>query len=327
MDVQRFRKLLAERKIAEDEIVASISLVRRFEDFIRPAAPPQAATAQVDAFSADLMATGENTLPNYYALARYGHFIGNQDLYIAAVELLDGAEAMENLYHKTGEVLGTPRQQAIFEGLEHPPFGTPNPEKMALMRTVMNRLVEIAEAEECDRIFSHSLRDLRDAGYQDDLDLYRQCQDIEVFLDRSAQRFMVMLEKIWAEGGLFFTQPITLEVLDYLRTEPLINRGQLEGHTLYEVKIPHQTVKFLAESDPQLKRYHYCHCPWVKEGLKNGQAGIPAIFCRCSAGFHKKRWEVIFDQPLEAEIVESVLQGDPWCKIAIHLPEEAFGKQ
>ncbi len=45
------------------------------------------------------------------------------------------------------------------------------------------------------------------------------------------------------------------------------------------------------------------------------------------ASYAEMRWEVIFDQPLEAEIVESVLQGDPWCKIAIHLPEEAFEKQ
>jgi hypothetical protein len=29
-----------------------------------------------------------------------------------------------------------------------------------------------------------------------------------------------------------------------------------------------------------------------------------------------------FDQPLKAEVVESVLKGDLWCKFAIHLPEE-----
>jgi hypothetical protein len=30
---------------------------------------------------------------------------------------------------------------------------------------------------------------------------------------------------------------------------------------------------------------------------------------------------VIFGQKLKAEVIESVLQGDDWCKIAIHLPE------
>jgi hypothetical protein len=80
------------------------------------------------------------------------------------------------------------------------------------------------------------------------------------------------------------------------------------------------TKEYLAETDEQMRRYYYCHCPWVKEALKTDDARIPPTFCSCSAGFHKKRWEVIFDQPLRAEIVESVLKGDMWCQIAIHLP-------
>ena len=64
--------------------------------------------------------------------------------------------------------------------------------------------------------------------------------------------------------------------------------------------------------------------PWVRESLKVGDTSVSPTFCLCSAGFHKKRWDVIFEQPLDAEIVETVLEGDPWCKIAIHLPEEAL---
>jgi hypothetical protein len=32
-------------------------------------------------------------------------------------------------------------------------------------------------------------------------------------------------------------------------------------------------------------------------------------------------WQVIFDQPLKAEGMEMVLQGEPWCEFAIHLTE------
>jgi hypothetical protein len=71
-----------------------------------------------------------------------------------------------------------------------------------------------------------------------------------------------------------------------------------------------------------MKSYYYCHCPWVRESLRAGDVQVSPTFCQCSAGFHKKAWEVILDRPLEAEIVESVLLGDPWCKIAIQLPEE-----
>jgi hypothetical protein len=81
------------------------------------------------------------------------------------------------------------------------------------------------------------------------------------------------------------------------------------------------TREYLAETDEKMKSYYYCHCHWVRDSLKAGDTRVSPTFCHCSAGFHKKSWELILDQPLEAEMVESVLQGDPWCKFAIHLPE------
>jgi hypothetical protein len=200
-------------------------------------------------------------------------------------------------------------------------MGTPNELKVELNKRVMSRLVEVADSSECDQILSDSLRDLDDRWFQDEKKLYEQCGSLDEFLDKNAQNFIAMLEKINKEDGLFFTQKITAEVLDYVRQEPLIARGIREGDVLYEVKIPHMTAEFLSETDPRMKRYYYCHCPWVKEALKDGEPDIPPVFCKCSAGFHKKRWEVIFDQPLKAEVVESVLAGDDWCRIAIQLPE------
>jgi predicted hydrocarbon binding protein len=47
-------------------------------------------------------------------------------------------------------------------------------------------------------------------------------------------------------------------------------------------------------------------------------------FCNCSAGFHKKPFEVAFGQPVKVEVLESVLLGGERCRFAIHLPEEAI---
>jgi hypothetical protein len=246
--------------------------------------------------------------------------MGNDDVYIGVVELLDGAEAMGNLHRKAEQVLGADRRDAVFEHLPLPPLGLPNRDKVILTQKVMPRLLQVADSRECDRILSDSLRDLEDAWYVDDKNLWDECQTLDEFLDKSAQNFIVLLEKIRDERGLFFTQVITDEVVDYVRNEPFIARGVRDGDILYEVKIPHMTVEFLAEQDEGMKRYYYCHCPWVKEALKDDAAGISPVFCSCSAGFHKKRWEVLLEQPLKAEIVESVLNGDNWCKIAIHLP-------
>ena len=321
MNERGFRKFLAQREIPEEEIEASIVLARKFEAHVNTVSQPPPGKEDVVTLSDRMIEEGINTLPNFYALARYGRFIMNDEIYVAVVDLLDGGEAMGKLQHRVGEVWGDVKRDEVFDGIDVPPMGTPNQEKVVLNQQVMTRLEDVASPEECDQIFADSLRDLEDVWFQDDVKLFEECKDIDEFLDKSAQNFIDQLEKLRDDGELFFTQEITDKVVEYVRSEPLVARGIREGNILYEVKIPHQTREFLAETYAQKKRYYYCHCPWVKESLKNGASEIPVRFCDCSAGFHKKRWEVIFDQPLRAEIVESVLQGDDWCKIAIHLPD------
>lgn len=318
MDKKGFHEFLETRELSESEIEESISLAERFENFLKASKPTK---EDVKTFSVLLIEEGINTQANFYALARYGRFLGNNDVYVAVVDLLDGAEAMDSLYERAGKVLGEQKRGEIFEGVKLPPLGLPNDEKVKVTQVVMERLESLAAPQECNEILSDSLRRLEDARFQDEKQLYLDCQNLDEFLDKNAQNFIAQLERLKDEGQLFFTQEITDKVIEYVRSQPLIARGVREGNILYEVKIPHMTKEYLAETDEQMKRYYYCHCPWVKEALKSGDARISPTFCSCSAGFHKKRWEAIFDQSLRAEIVESVLKGDKWCKIAIHLPE------
>lgn len=321
MDKKGFLSFLEVRELPESEIANSIQLALKFESFLEQKDHGVDTKANVNAFSVELVERGENTIENYYALARYGRFIKNWDIYVGVVELLDGCEAFDNLYQKTDAVLGTDRRDLVFQRVKLPPIGTPNQEKVMVAQQVLPRLVEIADASECQDILADCLRDLEESWFQDDVKLFQECQNLDEFLDKNAQNFIASLEVIRDEDGIFFNQKITDDVVEFVRSEPLIARGVREGDILYEVKIPHMTVEFLAESDPQMKRYYYCHCPWVKEALKGEDADIPSVFCTCSAGFHKKRWEAILGQPLQAEIVESVLNGDDRCMIAIQLPD------
>jgi hypothetical protein len=321
MDTEGFRQFLQERELAADEIDEAIALVERFEEFLDASGQPEPTAAATTAFSVRLIEQGLNTMANFYALARYGRFLQNDAVYVAVLDLLDGAEAMEGLYDKAGQVLGEEVRDELFQGIDLPPLGTPNAQKVRITQAVMPRLVQMVDDETCHQILGDSLRYLEDKWFFDQRQTYLECESLDEFLARNEHDFLAMLEQLKDEGTLFFTQEITDDVLDYVRSHPEIERGVREGKILYEVKIPHMTKEYLAETDEQMKRYYYCHCPWVKEALRAGDAGIPPIFCDCSAGFHKKRWEVILDQPLQAEIVESVLQGDLWCKIAIHLPE------
>jgi hypothetical protein len=244
-------------------------------------------------------------------------------MYVAGLELIDGAEALETLHTKLGALLGTDARDRLFEGVERPALGTPNALKPSPMRTVVERMLASLDRERCVQVIGQGLRYLEDEWYADAKAKYEEAGGIDAYLERKAAAFIAELEKHRDEGTLFFNQRITDAVIDHVRSHPEIASGVREGTTVYEAKIPHQAIEYLQASDPAARAYHYCHCPWVKSSLREAGPKTPAVFCHCSAAFHKKPYEVIFGRPLQAEVVESVLSGDPWCRFAIHLPEDA----
>jgi hypothetical protein len=222
-----------------------------------------------------------------------------------------------------GQVVGEQKRDAIFAEIDLPPLGISNWQKSHITRTVMQRLEQCVDADAYRKIFSGSFRDLRDAYYLENKKRYNEIGNFDKYLELKSQEFIAQLEQVKAEDGLFFSQEITDAVIDFVRNDPEISQGVRQGNILYVTKIPYLTKEYLAETDPDKKRYYYCHCPWARESLRQAEGPVSAKFCRCSAGFHKKPWEVIFGQPLEVDVVESVLQGDLRCRFAIHLPESA----
>jgi hypothetical protein len=329
MDQEGFRTFLQSRNLSGEQIEQQVAIVERFEVFLQTLRPPsqldQASAEAAQAFVDQLMVEHNNTEDNLLALARYGRFASrgrNNALYVAILELLDGSEALEGMYRKVGQVVGEQKRDEIFGEIALPPLGTPNRQKARITQAVMERLENQVDDEACRKIFSDSFRDLRDEGYLEDKRLYEEIGDFDRFLEVKRQQFIDLLEQLKNKGGLFFSQEITDEVIDFVQGDPEISQGVRQGDILYITKIPYLAKEFLAETDPDKKRYFYCHCPWARESLREGERPVSAKFCQCSAGFHKKGWEVIFGQPLQADVLESVLQGDMRCRFAIHLPPD-----
>ncbi|MCJ7435050.1 MAG: hypothetical protein MUO77_16330, partial [Anaerolineales bacterium] len=128
MDTQAFRKFLEERKFSQERIDSFVIFA---EVFAAAYEGGKSAVEIFPSFSARMMAEKTNTFDNYYALALYGRFLKNNALALAALELIDGGEVLDNLYKKTGDVLGVERRDGIFAGIELIPLGTPNSEKPA----------------------------------------------------------------------------------------------------------------------------------------------------------------------------------------------------
>jgi len=326
MSKDGFREYLAERKLGDDQIAAAISLVERFE--ASSGAPlEEAGREQLNAFAAQMIEQKVNEWDHFITLLRYAAFIKNDDIYVAALELIDGAEALETLHRKLAEEIGEAERDRIFEGIDLPELGTTNNERPILTHTVIERMAATIDREVCIRILGSGLRYLEDAWYLDAKRKYEEAGSLDAYLEIKGDEYIAELEKHRDEGTLYFNQRITQQVIDYVEAHPEIRQGVRDGNILYETKIPHQAIEFLAETDPKKKTYHYCHCPWVKESLKGNDFEIDPVFCNCSAAFHKKSWEVIFGRPLEAEVLESVLNGDPWCRFAIHLPDDIVSSE
>ena len=272
-------------------------------------------------FSEILMQEGQNSYENYLALARYGKFVKNNDVYVAILELLDGAEAQPNLYKKIGELYGEDVRDDAFAGIGVSPLGLPSPDKPFDMFPVLERLIDRVGYEATEQLLSSCLRDLPDEYFMDDREQYLKSADIDEYLKKKHREFVEELQKCQEEGVLFFSQEITDEVVDYVRDRPETEGGVREGNIIYITKIPYNAKQYLAETNPTLKRYYACHCPWAREAIKNGNVHLNAVFCNCSGGFSKKPWEVIFGRELQVEVLASALRGDYCCRFAVHLPQ------
>ncbi|MBE0698444.1 MAG: hypothetical protein IH586_16125 [Anaerolineaceae bacterium] len=326
MNKQGFQEFLLNRKLNGEQVAQHIEITAQFERYLGSLIPPlslETATAEAtQGFVDQLIADGANSYDNLVALARYGRFSQNNELYVAILELLDGEEAFAGIYHRIGEVAGIEKRAEIFDDFLVPPLGTNSREKSRLTQVLMERLDHLVDPKTQSLIFSNSFRDLQDEYYQEDKQKYWEIGDIDKYLEIKREEFLAELEQIMTEGRLFFSQEITPEVIEYVRGDLEISQGVRQDNILYVTKIPYMAKEYLAETDPEKKRYFYCHCPWARESLRKGETIVSAKFCQCSAGFHKKAWEVIFGKPLQAEVLESVLKGDMRCRFAIHLPEE-----
>ncbi|MCK5248164.1 hypothetical protein KAR02_14765, partial [Candidatus Bipolaricaulota bacterium] len=228
-----------------------------------------------------------------------------------------------NLHRQIGEELGEETQAAIFEGVELPVLGTTPREWTRVNAVVFPRLEEATDPDTVKRILRSGLRNLSEDRYLPSKERYEEFADIDAFLEDRGKRHLDNLVKQRDEGTPYFNQFIDDDVIEFVRSTPEIGRGVRRGNSIIEIKIPHQSIEYLAATEVAMKQYHVCHCPVVKESMLHDNLTISPAFCDFCPSFNAKPWEVIFGRKLKYEVLESGLRGGVWCKFAIHLPEGA----
>ena len=205
-------------------------------------------------------------------------------------------------------------RQEVMKESENLSSNSSRDEVIAWSKAAMERLDSLVDQEKRVEIMTScacrypvsDLREIRKA-YEEtrDIDLPHQMllENFEAFLRGTLQLEDELVQEILGRGwGL---------------------AGVRQGNTIIATKIPKSAylVEYMRETDPQRKRQHYCHCPRIRDVLKSSET-ISPTYCYCGAGFYKGIWEEILQEPVEVELLESVLKGDDVCKVAIHLPAD-----
>jgi hypothetical protein len=330
VDEKGFRAFVAEgrrvkKDLSEEEIRSNLKMIDEFERFLSRKSPPRSlrvATAMdLEEFVGELSGKCENTEENLLGLLRYARFENNKAVEAAAVQMLDGATVMVALSEIVKDRVGAIEHRDIFDGIEFPAIGSPMKDWPKVTKVVMERLESGLGKDGCREALLAGPHTAPDEHYLPEKKKFEESEDIDAFLMSRSDDFVALLKQCMDENTLFFNQEIDEDVLNHVRGNREMGGGVRNGDIIYETKIPYMAREYLREVDRKMKRYYYCHCPWVREAILSGLE-VPSDFCYCSAAYHKKPWDVIFGEPVEVEVVSSVLRGDLVCRYAIKIPEK-----
>jgi hypothetical protein len=185
---------------------------------------------------------------------------------------------------------------------------------IAWSQQAMERLDALVDEKERRDIMAGCACQYPKSELQEMRRLYESTGDIDLVHQKLQERFESFLK-----DGLALDDDLFTEVVR--RGWGLA--GVKRGDTIIATKIPKSgfLVAYMQETDPEKRRQVYCHCPRIRDALKTSEA-ISTTYCYCGAGFYQGIWEEILEQPIEVEVLESVLQGDDVCKIAVYLPAD-----
>ncbi|MFL7790692.1 MAG: DUF6144 family protein [Anaerolineae bacterium] len=218
---------------------------------------------------------------------------------------------LEKLTCCLDEIAGEDIRRQVMQGSERLSSQSDRGEVIAWSQQAMERLDALVDEKERRDIMTGCACQYPKSELQEARQIYEATGDIDLAHRKLQEQFETFLKDVLALDDDLFAEVVR---------RGLGLAGVRHGDTIIATKIPKSgfLVEYMREADPERRRQCYCHCPRIREALKTSEA-IPATYCYCGAGFYKGIWEEILQQSVEVEVLESVLQGDDACKIAIYV--------
>ncbi|MBU1700713.1 MAG: hypothetical protein KJ970_19195 [Candidatus Eisenbacteria bacterium] len=278
--------------------------------------------AEMKTYLSKLVEQSLNSEETLLALARYSYLTDKTDVYIYFTGILGIAGIVHNLAEHAERVAGPEIRKRVFENAAIPPAGSPPEAILDVTRRIVKRLREELPEDQCKRALTANVHDIPVESFTEARKRFMEAPSIDAYLADHHARLVATLQDHADSGQVWYEQIITPQVVAFVRDNPEIQAGVRKGNKITLSKIPYNPDAWLDEKDPDKKRYLACHCPMARSSLLEPGKEIPSVWCHCSAGYEKLRFDVIFEQDVEVELLECVLSGAERCRFAITIPPE-----
>jgi hypothetical protein len=254
------------------------------------------------------------------AIARYLAFAGKNAEFIYLIGTCGAYNVLPDIGDRLASIAGEKARHRIFERFGQPALGSPQDMFPPLTARIMKRMEEELPPTACRQILTWNYHKIPAEAFKEAKERFEKASSIDEYLKGEHKRLVDIMERCIKQGGLWYEQQITPEVLDFVKANQEITTGIRNGEWIYVTKIPYAPERYLAEKDPMMKRYYACHCQLARTAIRDGKPKISPTFCYCSAGFTKTKFDTVFGEPVEVELFESALKGDMRCRFAVRIP-------
>ena len=317
----KFRKHLQERGIIAEDIDFAVSAIGEFEEHLKKKNTSWefAGLEALKDYVSMLIAEGKNSWERLVAIARYCNLAKKNDYYIYFTSILGARNVLPDIGDRLAAIAGEETRRKVFQGFMLPPLGSPQENYPRITQKIMDKMEADLPSGTIKKILTWNYHKVPVETFKEKKERFEKAVSIDEYLKDEHKRLIEELERSMKEGRLWYEQEITPEVLEFVRSNQEICTGVRRGDKIYVTKIPYIPKQYLKEKDPTLKRYYACHCPLVRSAIRE-VVEISPMFCYCSGGYEKVHFDVIFDESVEVELLESVLKGDMRCRFANKIP-------
>ncbi len=309
------------RKFSTEQTDEAVAAVHALEDWlsVNNGTLETATPELIRSYIRLLIDQKRNTMEALLAMARYFYLTGRNETYIYFTSLLGGDGVIENIATRLTEATDADTSERLLGSTARPPLGSDPTDFPAFTKRLMERLEAELPLETVQRVLAGNNHQIPPSAFATEKEHFENAASLEEYLRGRHKRNVFELQQHCDSNAVWFEQTITQDVVDFVAANQEILSAVKDGDALYITKIPYDPEKYLTETDPTMRRYYACHCPFAREAIKAGSPDISPNWCYCSAGFAKHPFEVLFERPLRVKLLQSVLKGDPVCRFAIHL--------